>query len=87
MVLLYNSRLDKQWSKTSDNRWNGPYLIMEVKESRSIYLLSELDRIVMNGVFLGEHLKQVYLRRGIAADKRDVEPDDGGDRKVIEMEE
>ena len=34
MVLLYNSRLDKQWSKKLDNRWSGPYLIEEVKESR-----------------------------------------------------
>ena len=39
MVLLYNSRLDKQWSKKLDNRWNGPYLINDLKESRGTYLL------------------------------------------------
>ena len=33
MVLLYNSRLDKQWSKKLDNRWNGPYLVVEVKKA------------------------------------------------------
>ena len=62
MVLLYNSRLDKQWSKKLDNRWNGPYLINDLKESRGTYLLEELDGTVLEGVFPGERLKRFFPR-------------------------
>ena len=68
MVLLYNSRLDKQWSKKLDNRWNGPYLVVEVKETRGTYLLSELDGTAMDGVFPGERLKRFFPRRGVTAE-------------------
>ena len=85
MVLLYNSRLDKQWSKKLDNRWSGPYLIVEVKKTRGTYLLSELDGTIMDGVFPGERLKRFFPRRGVAADAEDeadaeaaAEEDDAG---------
>ena len=32
MVLLYNSRLDKQWSKKLENRWMGLYTITDMAE-------------------------------------------------------
>ena len=94
IVLLYNSCLNKQWSKKLDNRWSGPYLLVEVKQMRGMYLLSKLDGTIIDGIFPGEWLKRFFPRRGIAADaeeeadaeaeedaeegERDVEPDDGG---------
>ena len=65
MVLLYNSRLDKQWSKKLDNRWNGLYLINDLKESRGTYLLEELAGTVLEGIFPQERLKRFFLRRGV----------------------
>ena len=70
MVLLYNSRLDKQWSKKLDNRWNSPYLINDLKESRGTYLLEELDGTVLEGVFPGERLKRFFPRRGVDNEQR-----------------
>src|SRR5258705_7145652 len=88
MVLLYNSRLDKQWSKKLDNRWNGPYLVVEVKETRGTYLLSELDGTAIDGVFPGERLKQFFPRRGVAADaeveEEVTEEDDNVDGSVVD---
>ena len=86
MVVLYNSRLDKQWSKKINNQWNGPCLVVEVKKARGTYLLSELDGTIMDGVFPGEQLKRFFLRRGVAVKaeedaeegERDVELDDSG---------
>ena len=77
MVLLYNSRLDKQWSKKLDNRWNVPYLINDLKESRGTYLLEELDGAVLEGVFPGARLKRFFPRRGV----------DDKEGKVINEEE
>ena len=65
MVFLYNSRLDKHWSKKLDNRWSGPYLINDIKESRGTYLLQELDGTIMDGVYPGERLKRFFSRRGV----------------------
>ena len=72
MVLLYNSRLDKQWSKKLDNRWSGPYLINDHKESRGTYLLQELDGTVLEGVFPGERLKRFFPRRGVDEEEGEV---------------
>ena len=65
MVLLYNSRLDKQWSKKLDNRWDGPYLINDLEELRGTYLLQELDSMVLEGVFPRERLKRFFPRQGV----------------------
>ena len=65
MVLLYNSRLDKQWLKKLDNWWSSPYLVNDLKESRGTYLLEELKGMMLEGVFPGERLKQFFLRREV----------------------
>ena len=72
MVLLYNSRLDKQWSKKLDNRWSGPYLINDLKESRGIYLLQELDGTMLEGVYPGEQLKRFFSRKGVEEEEVNV---------------
>ena len=71
MVLLYNSRLDKQWLKKLENRWMGPYTITDMAEDRGTYMLAELDGTALSGVYLGEGLKEFFLRRGI--DRQGVE--------------
>ena len=65
MVLLYNSRLDKQWSKKLDNRWMGPYTITDIAEDRGTYMLAELDGTALSGIYPGERLKEFLPRRGI----------------------
>ena len=61
MVLLYNSRLDKQWSKKLDNRGMGPYTITDIAENRGTYMLAELDGTALRGVYPGEWLKVILL--------------------------
>ena len=60
MVLLYNSRLDKQWSKKLDNRWMGPYTITDMAEDRGTYMLAKLDSIALSSVYLDEQLKEFF---------------------------
>ena len=71
MVLLNNSRLDKQWSKKLDNRWMGPYTITDMAEDQGTYMLAELDGTALSGVYPGERLKEFFPRRGI--DRQGVE--------------
>ena len=73
IVLLYNSWLDKQWSKKLDNRWSGPYLVEEVKESRGTYLLKKLDDMLLDGVYPGERLKRFFPRRGVDPHEEEAE--------------
>ena len=61
IVLLYNSKLDKQWLKKLDNRWIGPYIIMDKAQICGIYLLVELDGTALNSIYLGKRLKEFFL--------------------------
>ena len=63
--------------KKLDNQWNGPFLVVEVKEVQGTYLLSKLDGTIMDGIFPEEQLKQFFPRKGVLADAED-EADDGG---------
>ena len=65
LVLLYDSLLEKQWSRKLDNRWNGPYRITRVCEDRGTYELEELDRTPLKGYFPGARLKRFYPRYGV----------------------
>ena len=62
LVLLYNSQLDKQWSKKLDNRWLGPYRVKEVREDRGTYRLEELDGAELSQFVPGEWLKLFVVR-------------------------
>ena len=70
-MLLYNLRLDKQWSKKLDNRWMGPYTITDMAEDRSTCMLAEVDGTALSSVYPGERLKEFFPRRGI--DRQEVE--------------
>jgi len=78
IVLLYNSSLDKQWSQKLKNRWLGPYRIQQIAEDRGTYLLDELDSVQLDGIFVGDHIKNFYPRYGVddAEDANDAK--DGG---------
>ena len=85
MVLLYNSWLDKQWSKKLDNRWMGPYTIADIAEDRGTYMLAELDGTALSGVYPGERLKEFFPLRGI--DRQGVEgykESDGGEENAVD---
>lgn len=78
LVLLHNTRLEKQWSDKLRNRWLGPYRIKEVRLDRGTYKLAELDGALLSGVFPGERLKRFFLRRGVDSgdpDKQNNEND------------
>ena len=65
LVLLYDSLLEKQWSRKLNNRWKGPYRITGVREDRGTYELEELDHTPLKGYFPGARLKQFYPRYGV----------------------
>ena len=87
LVLLYNTVLDKQWSRKLDNRWLGPYLIREARLDLGTYLLSELNGTELNGVYAGHRLKKFFQRDGIEPDKNDAESEQSEPSEQQEIEE
>ncbi|RKP33116.1 hypothetical protein BJ085DRAFT_12798, partial [Dimargaris cristalligena] len=59
IVLEYDSSLDKQWSRKFDNRWRGPYKILDINENGS-YTLAELDGTPRYPRVNGDRLKKFY---------------------------
>ena len=84
MVLLYNTILDKRWSKKLDNRWLGPYWIRDVRLDLGTYLLSELDRAKLNGVYTGDRLTRYFQRKGIKLDEAENATESGPEEEVEE---
>jgi len=75
LVLLYNSELDKQWSQKLCNKWLGPYRIRQIAQDRGTYLLEELDRTKLEGIFAGDHVKRFHPRYGVESEDEDESED------------
>jgi len=54
MVLVWDSTLDMQWGRKLDDRYNGPYVIVEVHDGS--YLLRELDGRVFKSRITGNRI-------------------------------
>jgi hypothetical protein len=61
LVLVYNKSLDSQWGKLFENKWNGPYRIVEQKPGGS-YVLEELDGSLLARRYAASHVKFFYTR-------------------------
>lgn len=61
MILLHDTKLDKQWSGKLKPRWTGPYRIVAIGNNGS-YKLSELDGTLMNGTYAGNRIKKFHTR-------------------------
>ncbi|GBG89730.1 hypothetical protein CBR_g49582 [Chara braunii] len=60
-VLLYDSSLEKQWSRKLDKRWLGPYKIARVREYGA-YQIEELNETAWRDWVSGSRLKMFVAR-------------------------
>jgi hypothetical protein len=63
LVLLHNTKLDKDMSSKLDYRWIGPYRILEAIAEKGTYILAELDGTRRAGTVAGNRLKRLILSR------------------------
>jgi len=76
LVLLYNSVLDKQWSQKLSNKWLEPHWIRQIAQDRGTYLLEELDRTKLEGIFAGDRVKRFHPRYGVESKDEDESEDE-----------
>jgi hypothetical protein len=62
LVLLHNTRSERQHSRKLYDNWRGSYRIREVIESSTYYRLEELDGTHLAASFAGNRLKRFYSR-------------------------
>ena len=56
LTIVYDESLKKQWSQKFDNRWLGPYVVIEAHPNGS-YSLKELDRMPLKTQIAGKRVK------------------------------
>ncbi|GBG85657.1 hypothetical protein CBR_g40388 [Chara braunii] len=61
VVLLYDSSLEKQWSRKLDKRWLGPYRVARSRE-RGAYQIEELNGTAWKDWVSGSRLKKFVAR-------------------------
>ncbi|GBG86042.1 hypothetical protein CBR_g40943 [Chara braunii] len=61
VVLLYDSSLEKQWSRKLDKRWLGPYRVTRCGE-HGVYQIEELNGTAWKDWLLGSRLKKLVAR-------------------------
>ncbi|GBG73435.1 hypothetical protein CBR_g16151 [Chara braunii] len=61
IVLLYDSSLEKQWSRKLDKRWLGPYRVTRCGEHRA-YQIEELNGTAWKDWVSGSRLKKLVAR-------------------------
>src|SRR5271170_3414464 len=62
-VLLYDSSLQKNRHTKLNDRWRGPFRIVEKLENSIFYRLKELDGTPLSGTATGDRVKKFYMRR------------------------
>jgi acetyl esterase/lipase len=61
LVLVYNKSLDSQWGKLFENKWNGPYRVINQLPGGS-YALEELDGVELTRKYAASHVQIFYKR-------------------------
>ena len=61
-VLLYDSNLEKKIGVKFQNRWLGPYLVMDKNQENDTYHLMEFDGTPLHKAVAGERVKKFHER-------------------------
>jgi len=71
LVLLYDSALQKNRNTKLNDRWRGPFRIVEKPENSTFYRLEELDGTPLSGTTAGDRVKKFYSRKELEEILRD----------------
>lgn len=63
IVLLHDTRREKDTSWKLFFRWLGPYRICNAVKNKDTYILKELNGLHLAGIFAGDRLKKFYPRQ------------------------
>ena len=68
IVLLHNTRREKDMLQKLAFKWLGPYKIYNAVEGKGMYMLEELDGSHLAGTFAGDRLKKFHPRQQLRLD-------------------
>ena len=68
IVLLHDTRREKDMSRKLSFKWLGPYRICDVVKDKGTYMLEELDGSRLAGTFAGDRLKKFHPRQRLHLD-------------------
>ena len=68
IVLLHNTRREKDMSCKLAFKWLGPYRIYNSVKDKGTYMLEELDGSRLAGTFAGDRLKKFHPRQRLQLD-------------------
>ncbi len=60
IVLLHDTRHEKDMSRKLSFKWLGPYRICDAIKDKDTYILEELDGLRLAGTFAGDRLKKFH---------------------------
>ena len=60
IVLLYNTKREKNISRKLTFKWLGPYKITNVVKDKNTYILEELDGLQLARIFTNNKLKKFH---------------------------
>ncbi|GBG92841.1 hypothetical protein CBR_g57392 [Chara braunii] len=86
VVLLYDSSLEKQWSRKLDKRWLGPYRIVRVRDFGA-YQIEELNVTEWKDWVSGTRLKKFVAKEERDPEPREARPSRGGQKALARREE
>ena len=69
IVLLHDTRREKDMSQKLAFKWLGPYRIHDAVKEKGTYLLEELDGSRLAGTFAGDRLKKFHPRQQLRLDR------------------
>ena len=80
-MLLHNTRLDKQHTDKLEDRWLGPYRVVEITK-HGTHVLEELDGTPMSGTAPPNRVKKFYPREygGVEVEKGDEGSEEESDK-------
>ena len=68
IVLLHDTRREKDMSQKLLFKWLGPYRICNAVKDKGTYVIEELDKLRLAGTFAGDRLKKFHLRQQLQLD-------------------
>lgn len=68
IVLLHNTRCEKNMSQKLAFKWLGPYRIYNAVEGKETYMLEKLDGSHLAGTLVGDRLKKFHSRQQLRLD-------------------
>ncbi len=83
IVLLHDTRREKEMSRKLAFQWLGPYQISDAVKDKGTYMLEELDGSQLAGTFAGDTLKKFHPWQ-----RRQLDHVlDQGDEEILTLEE